>query len=62
MLNFGASKPRVKGGPGPPGLPLDPHLIKDSAVKHKYTNIEINSRLYENCMTILGSPAGPLTS
>ena len=27
MLNFGASKPRVKGGaraPGPP--PLDPHL------------------------------------
>ena len=27
MLNFGASKPRVKGGPGPPGPPLDPHLI-----------------------------------
>ena len=26
MLNFGASKPRVKGGPGPPGPPLDPHL------------------------------------
>ena len=24
MLNFGASKPRVKGGPGPP---LDPHLL-----------------------------------
>ena len=21
MLNFGASKPRVKGGPGPPGTP-----------------------------------------
>ena len=21
MLNFGASKPRVKGGPGPPGPP-----------------------------------------
>ena len=27
MLNFGASKPRVKGGPGPPGPPLDPHLL-----------------------------------
>ena len=28
MLNFGASKPRVRGGPGPPGPPpLDPHLI-----------------------------------
>ena len=26
MLNFGASKPRVKGGPGPRGPPLDPHL------------------------------------
>ena len=25
MLNFGASKPRVKGGLGP-GAPLDPHL------------------------------------
>ena len=27
MLNFGASKSRVKGGPGPPGPPLDPHLV-----------------------------------
>ena len=26
MLNFGASKPRVGGGAGPPGPPLDPHL------------------------------------
>ena len=26
MLNFGASKPRVKGGLGPRG-PLDPHLL-----------------------------------
>ena len=27
MLNFGTSKPRVKGGPGPLGPPpLDPHL------------------------------------
>ena len=26
MLNFGASKPRVRGGgAGPPGPPLDPH-------------------------------------
>ena len=28
MLNFGASKPRVRGGgPGPRGPPLDPHLV-----------------------------------
>ena len=27
MLNFGASKPRVRGGARPPGPPLDPHLI-----------------------------------
>ena len=26
MLNFGASKSRVKGGPWPPGPPLDPRL------------------------------------
>ena len=26
MLNFGASKPRVRGVPGPSGPPLDPHL------------------------------------
>ena len=26
MLNFGASKPKVKGGHGPPA-PLDPRLI-----------------------------------
>ena len=29
MLNFGASKPRVRGGgPGPRGPPLDPHLYR----------------------------------
>ena len=27
MLNFGASKPRVRGGPGPRGPPLDPRLL-----------------------------------
>ena len=28
MLNFGASKPRVKGGARAPGAPpLDPHLV-----------------------------------
>ena len=26
MLNFGALKPKVKGGPGPRVPPLDPHL------------------------------------
>ena len=30
MLNFGASKPRVGGGPGPPGPPLDPRLVTSS--------------------------------
>ena len=27
MLNFGASKPRVKGGARAPGPPPDPHLV-----------------------------------
>ena len=30
MLNFGASKPRVKGGPGPPG----PHRIRTWYIKY----------------------------
>ena len=30
MLNFGASKPRVGGGLGPQGPPLDPHLRSSS--------------------------------
>ena len=29
MLNFGTSKPRIKGGPGPPGPPLDPRLTQN---------------------------------
>ena len=35
MLNFGASKPRVRGGAGPPGPPpLDPHLsLLDALLK-----------------------------
>ena len=33
MLNFGASKPRVKGGPGPPGPPLDPHLVTEKSIQ-----------------------------
>ena len=29
MLNFGASKPRVRGGARAPGAPLlDPHLLR----------------------------------
>ena len=27
MLNFGASRPRVRGGAQAPGAPLDPHLL-----------------------------------
>ena len=34
MLNFGASKPRVKGGARAPGAPpLDPHLVKIVKIK-----------------------------
>ena len=32
MLNFGASKPRVRGGPGPPGPP--PGSAADKIVDH----------------------------
>ena len=32
MLNFGASKPRVRGGARAPGPPLDPHLHSYSTV------------------------------
>ena len=35
MLNFGASKPRVKGGPGPRPPPLDPHLRSSTFHDHK---------------------------
>ena len=52
MLNFGASKPRVKGGPGSPGPPLDPrlrlqyhiwsheHVNKSSTTYWKISNVE----------------------
>ena len=36
MLNFGASKPRVKGGPGPPGPPGSaPECILVAKKNHK---------------------------
>ena len=43
MLNFGASKPRVKGGPGPPGPPLDPHLkeVPSTSGLHLKCSVEI---------------------
>ena len=31
MLNFGASKPRVRGSPGPPPPPGSPSGLSDSA-------------------------------
>ena len=43
MLNFGTSKPRVKGGPGPPGPPLDPHL----RIQYKLLYTDINIRNYD---------------
>ena len=42
MLNFRASKPRVKGGPEPSGPPLDPHLKKGIAGMTAYSGM--NSR------------------
>ena len=33
MLNFGASKPRVKGGPRPLGPPLDLHLVSQHTLQ-----------------------------
>ena len=44
MLNFGASKPRVKGGSRPLGPPLDPHLQKHE--KHNH-----NSSFFEKSIT-----------
>ena len=38
MLNFGASKPRVKGGPGPPGPPLDLHLHQQTVAISAISN------------------------
>ena len=40
MLNFGASKPRVGGGPGPRGPPPDPHLLIDLKSNFNPTNIK----------------------
>ena len=39
MLNFGASKPRVKGGPGPPGPPPGSAPVCTDIGNH-YINID----------------------
>ena len=36
MFNFGASKPRVKGGPGGPD-PLDPHLVFSTKIEKSWS-------------------------
>ena len=41
MLNFGASKPRVKGGPGP-RAPLDPRLNNDSEISNNDSKVKID--------------------
>ena len=51
MLNFGASKPRVKGGPGPPGPPLDPHLTLPFLILLGKT--ETLGSLYSHALLIL---------
>ena len=43
MLNFGASKPRVKGGGGA-GAPLDPHLNRVKQSEHSKAILRIKQR------------------
>ena len=62
MLNFGTSKPRVKGGPGPPGAPQDPRLVGHRRFNyHQCPNLNL-SQLYEseaNTGADLGAGANP---
>ena len=51
MLNFGASKPRVGGGPGPRGPPLDPHL---SILINLTYIFYYPQRLYDSLLTTVG--------
>ena len=58
MLNFGASKPRVGGGAGPPAPPLDPRLhvdengseqmFHDNYSGSKYIRCLIRTTIFEN--------------
>ena len=42
MLNLRASKPRVKGGPGPRGPPLDLHLEDKEPREREFEQNHIN--------------------
>ena len=41
MLNFGASKPRVKGGPVPPGPPWIRTCIKETKVSSNVISVNM---------------------
>ena len=63
MLNFGASKPRAKGGPGPPGPPLDPHLCsflesKPTKTRFQYQQERIKYSLFSGGSRIWIVPEG----
>ena len=57
MLNFGASKPRVKGGPRPPGPPLDPHLVsyENPVVQVKVQIVQIRAQYPNYYMWLVAS-------
>ena len=53
MLNFGASKPRVKGGPGPPEPPpgsapdVTLHHINIIFARHRFMSISLTQSITE---------------
>ena len=52
MLNFGASKPRVGGGLGPRGPPLDPHLFSHYKIYLYFTENNFPTTLFNLlCLT-----------
>ena len=54
MLNFGASKPRVKGGARAPGAPpLDPHLLPLQLPLLNINFFPRNAEIKEGMVTML---------
>ena len=62
MLNFGASKPRVRGGAWAPGAPpLDPHLVCISSVCISSVCIYLSVWLSAFCLYIFCLSVCPFT-
>ena len=53
MLNFGVSKPRVKGGARAPRAPLDLHLIVTQIPFKLPDPCDTNREQRDNCVTLL---------